>query len=147
MKQGQISYETLIIFGFMVLIVLTALGFYITSRYFERSSITSSKCIFYGGTNCISHAVITNHSYSAIIMELRNGKGFDISNVNITSPLCDGAYQVGQIRNGHTTIAEITECKQLEMGEVVETQIIITYTYRGRIHRELGEFINVAEYI
>ena len=50
-KKGQVSYEQLIIYGFIILIMFGAVAVLMQQRVFQKNTI-QTRCEFYGGINC-----------------------------------------------------------------------------------------------
>tara|TARA_Y100000310_G_scaffold217822_1_gene218937 strand:+ start:25918 stop:27036 length:1119 start_codon:yes stop_codon:yes gene_type:complete len=138
--KSQAALEFLMTYGWVVMVVLVAIGALAYFGVLSPDLFVSSKCFLESGLGCADFKVDEN----SVTIVLRNGKGGDITVSNIQVKNCTGA-DIGFLGNGAEDTYIIDGCSHTP-NEKFNGDINITYTTEsGLRHKNVGNIVDNVE--
>ncbi len=136
-KKAQAAMEFLMTYGWAILVVLAAIGALAYFGVFTPSSFISPRCTIEPGFDC-KHKVTPTE----ISLIITNGKGVDLSQLNITAQdnagndICNPETGL-TLNDGESLTVTLDGCSNGAIGTRLKAQLLLKY-------QEVGGFSHTA---
>ncbi len=139
--KGQTAIGTLLVYGFVLVIISIAGYVLIRGGIIDSTSYASSHCVGLGKLSYRDHLLPKNGQFR---IEVGNGVGYRIDDLRVvevgSSHVSCGSGGERTMRSGSFDILKSGSCEtELEEGESYQVNITIEYSLKGLTHRERGE--------
>jgi len=125
-KKGQVALEFLMTYGWAILVVLVAIGALAYFGVLDPGKFLPSRCTLPAGFSC--NDFLVNGADDIITVALRNGLGYDITDVNIQIGDCLAAADT-TLQNGQEKQLVTLACTTpLSPGAKFSDAIRLSYT-------------------
>jgi len=139
-KRGQTAMEFLMTYGWVIMVVLVAIGSLSYFGVLSPDKFIPKKCFLEPGLGCVDFKVNEN----SVTVVIRNGKGEDITVSSIKVTDCTGT-DLGFLRNSAVDTYIIDGCNHAP-NEKFNRNINITYTAEsGLTHKNKGNIVDKVE--
>ncbi len=141
-RQGQAAMEYMITYGWVVIVVLVAIGALAYFGVFDPSGLVPSRCDLGSEIHCLEYRL----DATAISLVLYNNLGYDIQDVNVTvstmAPNCTDSVLVGDLGNSEKT-GVLSFCGGAAFPTRLRGDLTVIYTAAGESvsHSIKGAFL------
>ena len=142
-KKGQAASEFLISYGWMILVIATAISLLFVYFIHDKSNFIREECSLSAGLSCSDFAIDEN----SINIVIKNNLDWDISNVKFTYDDCIINSAEISLDAGETATFALSECNFFS-GELFDSNgLIVDYTLEGNSisHQKNVNIVSVVE--